>query len=99
MFKSDDKQNIVQLHALVSGQVQGVGFRWFVMKHARSMSISGWVKNLNNGKVEVKAEGLKTDLEDLLARLHQGPSYSRVTDVDFQWSKASGMPQGFDVGY
>ncbi len=55
-----------RINAIVSGRVQGVGFRWFVKRTADSMGIAGWVKNLYNGNVELEAEGTKKDLDKFL---------------------------------
>lgn len=67
---------------LVRGAVQGVGFRWFVMREAHRLSMRGWVSNLADGSVEVVADGpapLLADLERMLAR---GPGAAQVTGVE-----------------
>lgn len=78
-----DKQ---QLHAFVSGRVQGVFFRATTREKARKLGLTGWVKNLRDGRVEVKAEGQKSKLEALESFLHEGPSYARVTKVEANYS-------------
>ncbi len=88
-----------QLHAFITGRVQGVGFRWYVIKQARPLGLNGWVRNLSDGRVEVLAEGVKRDLETLLDYLHKGPSYSLVQDVDADWKDPGGLSGGFDVKY
>lgn len=86
-----------RLHARVSGLVQGVGFRYFVYNQARHLGLTGWVRNLMDGRVEVLAEGASEDLEELLAQLHQGPGGSRVKDVLADWSSASGEFSWFSI--
>ena len=62
-----------QLHVRVSGLVQGVGFRWFVREKARRLGLSGWVRNLPDGSVEVIAAGEGAQLELLKEELRRGP--------------------------
>ena len=86
-----------RLHAFVSGRVQGVGFRWFVIQEAQERNLTGWCRNLYNGKVEVLAEGELESLNDLLRLLRQGPGGSRVSDVEVEWSPAKGEFRRFSV--
>ncbi len=86
-----------RLHAFVSGRVQGVGFRWFVIQEAQERNLTGWCRNLYNGKVEVLAEGELESLNDLLQLLRQGPGGSRVSDVEVEWSPAKGEFRRFSV--
>ena len=67
---------------LVRGRVQGVGFRWFVEAEARTLGLSGWVRNNPDGCVEVLAVGSREQLAALRSRLQQGPRASRVDAVD-----------------
>lgn len=69
---------------VVSGRVQGVGFRWFVEREARTLGLAGWVRNKQNGSVEVLAAGTHEQLNALYARLKEGPRASRVDDVDVE---------------
>jgi acylphosphatase len=69
----------------VHGTVQGVGFRWFVLREAHRLGLRGWVRNLSDGSVEVVADGSPAMLADLQRALARGPSaatISRVEDVD-----------------
>lgn len=86
-----------RLHALVSGRVQGVGFRYFVRQSAAALDLSGWVRNLFDGRVELAAEGEQASLEALLARVRQGPPGSHVDAVDSNWWDARGENEGFRV--
>jgi len=86
-----------RLHALVFGHVQGVGYRYFVVDQARQTGLTGWVRNLPTGAVEVLAEGTKKDLEALLTRLRRGPTGARVSDVSFDWSAFRGEFDRFSV--
>jgi acylphosphatase len=66
------------LHFLIQGRVQGVGFRWFVQREASELDLRGWVRNTEEGEVEVVASGSAEDLAKLRAILRRGPRGSRV---------------------
>ncbi len=66
---------------LVSGRVQGVGFRWFVEREAAQLNITGWVRNREDGRVEVMATGTREQLSALHGRLREGPRAARVDEV------------------
>jgi acylphosphatase len=67
---------------IISGTVQGVGFRYFVQNKARALGLSGWARNLDNGSVEVYATGKPKSLDELAAALHIGPSMAYVRSVE-----------------
>lgn len=66
----------------ISGHVQGVGFRWFVEKHATELDLQGWVRNEDDGRVQVYAVGTPEQLNRLAALLHQGPRMATVRGVE-----------------
>jgi acylphosphatase len=66
------------VHFLLQGRVQGVGFRWFVHREASELRLHGWVRNTEDGHVEVLAAGEAADLDELRASLRRGPRGSRV---------------------
>jgi len=70
-----------QRHILVSGRVQGVGFRYFVYEAAERHGVTGWVRNRPDRKVEIRAQGTSPSLEDFLEDVRKGPSTSRVDSV------------------
>ena len=69
------------LHFLIRGRVQGVGFRWFVHSEANELDLHGWVRNTEDGDVEVVAAGSVGDLAELRASLRRGPRGSRVDQL------------------
>jgi acylphosphatase len=70
---------------IVSGRVQGVGFRWFVLQHARRLELGGFARNCLDGTVEIVASGGAEGLEQLRQRLHEGPPGARVAElVEFE---------------
>jgi acylphosphatase len=72
---------IMVLHFLIRGRVQGVGFRWFVHREASELNLSGWVRNTEDGDVEVVASGQVEDLAELRSSLRRGPRGSRVDNL------------------
>jgi acylphosphatase len=69
------------LHFLIKGRVQGVGFRWFVHREASELELCGWVRNTEDGDVEVVVSGSVGDLSEFRASLKKGPRGSRVDRV------------------
>jgi acylphosphatase len=90
-------QSQIQLHAIISGRVQGVGFRYFVLEKAQLQGLTGWVRNLWDGRVEVVAEGERQELERFLAVLKRGPSSAWVSAIAEMWNAPSGEFGGFHV--
>jgi len=86
-----------RLEAVVHGRVQGVGFRFFVLRVAAGLPVSGWVSNESDGTVRCVAEGSRPDLERLLTALREGPDGAAVGNVTEQWSPATGRMTGFSV--
>jgi acylphosphatase len=83
--------------ALISGRVQGVCFRAFTREEAHRLGLHGWVRNLDDGRVELLAEGPRSRVEALLAWCRSGPPYARVEDVDASWEEWQGDLKGFGI--
>ncbi len=90
---------MARVHCIISGDVQGVGFRAWVLRFARSRKLSGWVKNREDGAVELIAEGPKGELEELVKRCHRGPDVAWVEHVDVQWESSTEGFVSFEVIY
>ena len=73
---------MVARHYIVKGRVQGVGFRYFTRRLAEQLDIKGWVKNLENGAVEVHAEGDENPMEQFFRKIKRGPSLAFVQEVE-----------------
>lgn len=93
---SDDTK---QLHAIVSGRVQGVSFRYYTTLKARELGIVGWVLNRQDGTVELIAEGTQSALESLEAWLHEGSPSAKVDSVDLTWDTATDEFSEFKTVY
>ena len=89
----------MQRYILISGVVQGVGFRHFTRQNAMRLGVHGYAKNLPNGKVEVVAEGDKATLDEFVKILWKGPPASRVEDVKVEARPHSGEYTSFGVKY
>lgn len=81
------------------GKVQGVYYRAFASRIAKSLSLNGYVKNVTGGNVEVEAEGEKYLLEELLRCLKEGPDGAEVGKIDITWPQYTGKYSAFDVRY
>jgi acylphosphatase len=86
-----------RLHAVVRGSVQGVGFRYFIQRKAQQLSLRGWVRNNDDGTVELVAEGPRSELERLKMASEEGPRMARVERVEVQWSPATGGLGDFEL--
>jgi acylphosphatase len=79
-----------QVQLFVRGRVQGVYFRAATQREARRLVITGWVKNRQDGSVEILAEGEEDQLKELIAWANRGPSAARVERVDVRWRGFTG---------
>ena len=86
-----------RLDATVRGRVQGVGFRYFVVRRAMDLGLTGWVANEPDGSVRCVAEGDRASLETLLTSLEQGPAGALVDRVSSRWEMSAGGWRSFEV--
>jgi acylphosphatase len=84
-------------HVFYSGRVQGVGFRYTVQDIAFNLGISGWVKNLEDGRVEVVAESEEKNLKEFMDKISKGPLSRYIKDVDLAWESPSKEFNNFDI--
>lgn len=96
MTISDSEQ---RLSAYVSGRVQGVGFRDYVVRAAREQGLRGWVRNRVDGRLEVVAEGPRPALERLAEELKEGPRLARVERIETDYQPARGDVPEFRVEF
>ena len=86
-----------RLDAIVRGRVQGVGFRYFIIRRAMDLDLTGWVANEPDGSVRCVAEGPRAALEALLDSLNDGPAGALVDRVSSHWGVATGTWRAFEV--
>ena len=88
-----------RLLAFSSGRVTGVFYRMFVLKEAQALGLTGYVRNLIDGRVEVVAEGPRAKLQRLVERLHKGPRGAAVEHVETEWGDCLNEYDGFRIDY
>ncbi len=81
---------------VVSGRVQGVGFRYFVYRQAQALGLAGWVRNLPDGRVEAFVEGQPAQLEQIEELLREGPAVARVESLESS-DAAPSLATGFEI--
>jgi acylphosphatase len=91
--------DLASVHAIVYGYVQGVFFRAFVSRRADELGLTGYVRNLPNEAVEVRAEGERKQLEKLIGYLKVGPPTAKVERVVTNWSEYTGKYPDFRIRY
>jgi len=90
-------ESILTVNIKITGKVQGVGFRYFVLRQAQKLGINGWVSNKSNGDVEALAQGEKADLEQFIAKVKEGTTFSRVDNVNLEWMNKGEQYFGFEI--
>ena len=94
---TQNKNDRARLHLIISGRVQGVGFRFSAYDEAKDLALAGWVRNLGSGDVEIVAEGKQENLQILAAWAHLGPPSAHVTEVREDWLESSGEFTEFQI--
>ncbi|MDX8046188.1 acylphosphatase [Gracilibacillus sp. S3-1-1] len=88
------------VQVIVEGTVQGVGFRYFTLSTAVDHHITGWVKNLDNGTVEIEAQGDHSEMEQFLAKIKRGPTiFARVKQIHVTEKEPTNLYKAFDIIY
>ena len=85
------------LKAEVRGRVQGVGFRYFCMREAARLNLTGWVRNMSDGSVQSMATGSVSDLKEYVSALERGPRMAYVESVNVEWLTDPVAGSGFTV--
>lgn len=86
-------QSVIRAHVWISGKVQGVGYRLSTEKEAIELGVSGWVKNLPDGRVEAVLEGETTAVKQMIQWCYEGPSAAVVKDVTVEWETPQGLAE------
>lgn len=89
----------IRAHVVLSGRVQGVYYRQNTVKQAQKLGLSGWIRNLNDGKVEAVFEGEKENIEKIVNWAKKGPFFARVSSLKIEWQKYKGEFNNFGVKY
>lgn len=89
----------VRVHIVVSGRVQGVFFRAETQEKAQQLGVTGWVKNLSEGRVEAVFEGERAKVEEMVEWAKKGPPGAIVNDLDLSWEEYRGEFSNFEIRY
>lgn len=84
-------------HIIVSGFVQGVGYRQFVKKLAQKADLKGWVKNISGGRVEIGLSGPKEKIEEAIKQVKKGPFLAETKDIRVEWEENEPDFKGFEI--
>ena len=95
--KGPERASVAAFHALISGRVQGVGFRYLACHRALRLGLTGWVRNLDDGDVEVWAEGAREALADYRSWLQEGPPGAWIASVDAEKRDPTGRYATFTI--
>jgi acylphosphatase len=88
-----------RIHAIISGRVQGVFYRSSTAKEAQKLNLTGWVKNLPDGRVELMAEGPEEQVNKLIKWCHNGPKFAAVNTVNVEEETPTGEYREFFIKY
>jgi acylphosphatase len=89
--------NRVKAELTVNGLVQGVGFRYYILRQAHNLGLSGYVKNLYTGEVHILAEGERGMIEELIKLTKTGPSHAHVKNCRVEWSESTNEFATFEI--
>jgi acylphosphatase len=96
---NESSEKMANAHAVISGYVQGVGYRWWVMRKAKQYDLKGYVRNLYDGDVEVEVEGNRSMIIDFVKELRIGPTSASITGANIQWGHYQGKYKGFEIKF
>ncbi len=96
---SESRERLVRLTVIVSGRVQGVGFRYYVIEKARGYDVTGYVRNLSNGRVEAVIEGSLSEVQAVGTIVKLGPPFARVIDSEELYGDYTGELKEFGARF
>lgn len=88
---------MVRAHVFISGWVQGVGFRYWARSEASKLGLTGWVRNISDGRVEAVFEGPKEQVEEMIEKCQEGPRWTGKNRVEVEWKEASKEFSEFEI--
>ncbi|BAY39828.1 putative acylphosphatase [Nostoc sp. NIES-2111] len=96
MPNSTPQSQLIRAHVFITGRVQGVGYRYATVDTASQLGLTGWVRNLPDGRVEAVFEGAREIVEEMVRWCHVGPPAAVVQDVKVEYEEPEGL-RGFEV--
>jgi len=92
-------KDLIRVRVFAGGRVQGVAYRFYAEKCAARLGVTGWVRNLADGRVEVLAEGSAKQVESFLDRLREGPRLARIDEFDVRREASTGEFADFRIAF
>src|SRR5512136_197985 len=92
-------KDLIRVRVFVDGRVQGVAYRFYAEKYAARLGVTGWVRNLSDGRVEVLAEGTGPQIDAFIERLREGPSLALIDSFDVRRERATGEFGDFRIAF
>jgi len=99
MLPLNELSSPTEIHAYISGRVQGVNFRYHIRHKANELKLSGYARNLDDGRVEILAQGSQIDLYNLIDYIGSNPGLSYVTGIDINWQKPRESFNSFHIRF
>ena len=87
----------VKAHVFIEGKVQGIFYRMWTREQAQKLGLAGWVRNLEDGRVEAVFEGPKDKVEKMVKKCHKGPNLAGIEHIDVNWEEATGEFGTFEI--
>lgn len=87
----------LKAHVFISGRVQGVFYRAWIRNKASSLGLTGWVRNLSDGRVEAVFEGKRGKVEEMIRKCRKGSEIANISHIDVNWEKSTGEFEGFEI--
>ena len=84
-------------HVFIFGFVQGIGFRQFILRQAQDLRLTGWVRNLEDGRVETMFQGRKEDIEKMIKLCRKGPFLAEIKEVHVEWEDSTENFETFEI--
>jgi acylphosphatase len=97
MVRESETREAIGARLLISGRVQGVGYRYFTQGHAEALGLRGWARNLPDESVECYVEGPRSAIRAFIERLQEGPAMSRVQHIAIDWQSAQNTYDMFSI--
>lgn len=98
-MNKERRKDLVRAHVFVAGRVQGVNFRVSTRDLARQVGVEGWVRNMDDGRVEAVFEGTNAAVRRMVSWCYSGPPHAQVERVEIQWEDPTGNESSFTVTY
>lgn len=91
------EDKVVRAHVYIQGSVQGIGYRYWTRGQARKLRLTGWARNLSDGRVEAVFDGPQKSVEEMIKRCRKGPMFAGIKHIDIIWEETKGEFKDFEI--